>query len=205
MENFVEPTPPTNACKLQYISYPTLSSWRKGDSSVPNTILYTLLCRMPDVLDCLFNMTVEHNDIKPCNILISENNMKLIDFGLARFGERRWSLPGGTPPYVPPEVAAGRFIAGKRDIFAFGITMLRALGKITLPNYWIVARATNPASENLMAMCAWMKEVHDVVIALPQAQRWLGKLLQGRPQDRCSAADLVEMIAKSKGQCRLKH
>ncbi|KAL8296847.1 hypothetical protein RB597_006117 [Gaeumannomyces tritici] len=77
---------------------------------------------------------VLHNDIKPSNILFSEQRGAiLIDFGLATVDG---SLPstGGTPWYVPREYLTGGRRAAPADVWALGIVVAYLLGHVPLPD-----------------------------------------------------------------------
>ncbi len=65
---------------------------------------------------------VVHRDIKPGNIMIlSDNSVKVIDFGISRFGFKKGD-DLGTPGYAPPEQYKGE-ANPKSDIFALGATL----------------------------------------------------------------------------------
>ena len=76
-----------------------------------------------------------HRDIKPSNLLIGEQGVKIVDFGIAR------SLQGGTltqtgaiigtPTYMSPEQARGEKADEKTDIYSLGVVLYQLLtGKL---------------------------------------------------------------------------
>lgn len=88
------------------------------------------ICRqLIDAVYDLHNLNIAHMDIKPSNIMLSKNVVKLMDFGLSNMaiiGSRYM----GTLKYMAPEVAA----AGSKiydnfaaDIWSLGATMVQLL------------------------------------------------------------------------------
>ncbi len=82
---------------------------------------------------------IVHRDIKPENVMVRPDGLvKVLDFGLARVGERRQE-PGdsatqesshtqtgtviGTPRYMSPEQARGLKVDARTDIFSLGVVL----------------------------------------------------------------------------------
>ncbi|HEY4490614.1 MAG TPA: protein kinase, partial [Acidobacteriota bacterium] len=73
---------------------------------------------------------VIHMDVKPSNLMLSENNrLKIVDFGLSRrtHDEGDDDLIVGTPLYVAPEQITGEKIDHRSDIYSLGITFFEML------------------------------------------------------------------------------
>lgn len=81
-------------------------------------ILTYLHTRVPPVI---------FRDLKPSNIMLDiEGNIRLIDFGIARFYEpqkTKDTTPLGTPGYSPPEQYGRGQTSPKSDIYSFGATL----------------------------------------------------------------------------------
>jgi serine/threonine protein kinase len=69
--------------------------------------------------------SVIHGDIKPANILITnENRVKLTDFGMARLTSHQTDTAvRGTPAYWCPEQILGRAQDARSDLFALGVVL----------------------------------------------------------------------------------
>lgn len=68
---------------------------------------------------------VVHADLKPNNIMISPNTVKVIDFGLARIDGESTDRLQGTPEFMAPETIARKIVDVRTDIYNFGATMYR--------------------------------------------------------------------------------
>lgn len=84
-----------------------------------------------------------HRDLKPGNILLTDDGPRVIDFGISRALEGT-SLTGtgavlGSPGYLAPEQALGHRVGPPADIFAFGAVLAFASGAA------VFGRGTPPA------------------------------------------------------------
>ena len=115
---------------LEYIEGPTLADLMDAgldDSRIPN-----LLDQIAAGLDYAHGRGVIHRDIKPGNVLMTDDGRAVLaDFGLA------WLLEGahltlsggviGTPEYMSPEQAAGETIDYRSDVYALGVVLYEML------------------------------------------------------------------------------
>ncbi|PAY19057.1 hypothetical protein CKO51_13060 [Rhodopirellula sp. SM50] len=107
-----------------------------GEGKVSEDRIIKWLSAAADALDYAHRRGVLHLDLKPGNIVITENDeAKVIDFGLARSRDV-WSdvsneedRISGTPEYMPPEQAWGNSekITSRADVFALGAILYRVL------------------------------------------------------------------------------
>ena len=76
-----------------------------------------------------------HRDIKPQNILVSENRTyKLADFGIAKVSEKTESgTMAGTNGYIAPEVANRQKYGKEVDIYSLGMVLYWLMNDNTLP------------------------------------------------------------------------
>jgi serine/threonine-protein kinase len=101
-----------------------------------------------NALDYIHSQGVVHRDLKPENIMVdSEDNVKLIDFGIAaNAGSRRLTFAKlteamGTPDYISPEQVKGGRGDARCDIYALGVMLYEMLtGKVpfTGPNPFVI-------------------------------------------------------------------
>jgi serine/threonine protein kinase len=97
--------------------------------SVPVRKAANLAMQLCDALAFAHHHKILHRDIKPGNIMISEDDqVKVADFGLARpiTGEAEEN-PFGTPDYAAPEILGKGAVDQRADIFAAGVVLYEML------------------------------------------------------------------------------
>ncbi|KAI1747077.1 kinase-like domain-containing protein [Xylaria castorea] len=137
---------------------------------------------MHDIASALYHVHSQnkvHNDIKPGNILYSqERGAVLIDFGIS-FSQGHPKPAGGTPWYLPPEFMLNWKLRGPAsDIWALGVVMLWVLGHIPFPDgsckEWRVSHIhpKTPGSPShqdaLDSMSRWIKYIQQARLKLRQ-------------------------------------
>jgi len=164
-------------------------------------------------LDAAHRKGITHRDLKPGNILVTKQGVKLLDFGLAKLdasvgtgsmGQSVTHAPSesptglqtltgehtilGTVQYMSPEQAQGKPADARSDIFSFGLVLYEMLtGKRAFDG-------TNPAS--VIAAILERDAPSVAGVAPPALDRVLRRCLVKDPDDRWqSARDISHAIA----------
>jgi len=77
---------------------------------------------------------VVHRDLKPDNVMLSEERVVLTDFGIARVADgsadvMRTGMIVGTPAYMAPEQLENQAIDGRTDVYALGTMLFELLAR----------------------------------------------------------------------------
>jgi serine/threonine protein kinase len=119
-----------------------------------------LASRLCDILEYIHRHDVIHRDLKPGNILISEDgNPHIIDFGIAKSRGMELSSTMGTPEYMAPEQMHGGRVDARTDIYSLGIILreMVAGNKLSDQIEEIILHAIAPNSSDRYLSAAAMK------------------------------------------------
>jgi serine/threonine-protein kinase len=104
----------------------------RGPLPIGQAIAYTL--EILDALRFAHRHGIIHRDVKPHNILIGGERLKVTDFGIARAGASQMTEAGsimGTAQYLSPEQARGAPVTASSDLYSVGIVLYEMLtGKV---------------------------------------------------------------------------
>lgn len=142
---------------------------------------------------------IVHRDIKPQNIiLLSTGNIKVTDFGIARFSRSETKTLTeqaiGSVHYIAPEQAKGEFTDEKADIYSLGVVLYEMLsGDVPF-------EADSAVSVALMQLQADAKRLTDINSDIPLGLEQICiRAMQKNPLDRYQTAtemllDIEEII-----------
>src|SRR5262249_44459385 len=104
---------------------------RLEDGPLPVDEALRIATQVADGLAKAHAQGVVHRDIKPGNLMVTEDGVKILDFGLAKFADAlQLTIAGstlGTVAYMSPEQARGEEADARSDIWALGIVLYESL------------------------------------------------------------------------------
>ncbi len=185
---------------LEYVDGETLKDVirREGPLEIPQALAYAI--EIARALGAAHERQIVHRDVKPHNVLISEEGgAKITDFGIARtLTEEGLTVAGrvlGTTDYVSPEQALGHPVTGQSDLYSLGVVLYEMLtGEVPF-------RGDSPVA---VAMKHVREEIPDVQLRRPGVSaataavvdRAVAKDLSRRYPDAASmGSDLEEVLA----------
>jgi hypothetical protein len=112
---------------LEYVAGEALNRILSREKKLPLAKALQLTEEVADALDYAHAQGVVHRDIKPGNILVTEDgHAKIADFGIAKLNLAHFTVPGrllGTPAYMAPEQLSGEAADGRSDLFSLGVIL----------------------------------------------------------------------------------
>jgi eukaryotic-like serine/threonine-protein kinase len=78
-----------------------------------------------EALQYVHEQQIIHRDVKPQNLILGDNGVVLVDFGIARLleEEETGTVGIGTPRFMAPEVFAGGAVSPRSDVFGLAATL----------------------------------------------------------------------------------
>lgn len=117
---------------MEYVPSRTLSEKLDQDGRLDVDLAASIGAQVADGLAAAHAQGTIHRDVKPSNILLTEDNVaKIGDFGIARGRDdpqlTSTGMVTGTPSYFSPELARGGEPGPEADVWALGATLYAAV------------------------------------------------------------------------------
>lgn len=116
---------------MSYIDAPDLGRLVRREGPLDDAAAAAVGLQVLDVLEAAHAQGVVHRDVKPSNVLVSEDAVHLTDFGIAALADEtamtRTGTALGSPGYVAPEQAEGRAAAPEADLWGLGTLLYHAI------------------------------------------------------------------------------
>jgi len=118
-----------NYLVLEFVRGRSLRSWM-SQTPLPPPQVFAVMHGVLQALDYAHRHAIVHRDMKPENVLISDEGMvKVADFGIARLTDdtgvggtaTKTGTTVGTPQYMSPEQVASSKVDGRSDLYSAGI------------------------------------------------------------------------------------
>lgn len=182
----------------EFFHGPTLAEALQANGPLDEASTRRLMHGLAAALAEIHSYGVVHRDLKPSNVILTDDGVRLIDFGIARVTEEAGGEPAitqtgalvGAPAYMSPEQITHQPLSPASDLFSLGTTVITA------------GTGANPfdAHGNPEALYEVMNRVVNAepgLERLPEALRYLVEpCMRKDPAQRVSAAELVLRIGE---------
>ncbi|MEM7584543.1 MAG: protein kinase [Acidobacteriota bacterium] len=183
---------------MEILDGPGLDLVIANEAPLPIDRVKKMLQGIAGALSEAHRLKIIHRDLKPSNVILVDDRVKVLDFGIARMGDGSESVhltrTGeviGSPMYMAPEQIQGQSLTGSCDLYALGVIA-----------YTLLAGREPFIADTTTAVV--LKHLHDTPPDVRDARpdlpdEWvdlLAKLLAKKPADRYSDAEqLVDTLA----------
>ncbi|MFD8971339.1 protein kinase [Streptomyces sp. NPDC059593] len=128
---------PTPWLASVFVAGPSLGAAVAEVGTLSEDLVRRLAAGLASALAEVHRVGLIHRDLKPDNVLLSEDGVRVIDFGIARAAEvgadhegdlglTRTGLVIGSPPFMSPEQAEGKRLTAASDVFSLGSVLVMA-------------------------------------------------------------------------------
>jgi serine/threonine-protein kinase len=191
---------------MEYVTGVSLGERLKKKGPLPATEMIEFAAQAAFGLAHAHEQGIVHRDIKPTNILLTDDRrIKILDLGLGVLMEADSAatfatadgIAVGTVDYMSPEQACGREVDGRSDLYGLGCSMYHLMtGKLPFPGSTPIERLGKRISGRHTPITEHLPDIPSSFVKV------LDKLLAHKPHERYATA--AEAAAALQGLLRQK-
>ncbi|MFJ1753504.1 serine/threonine-protein kinase [Kitasatospora sp. NPDC088134] len=126
-----DPDAPAPWLASLFLPGPTLGEALEAVGALPEETTRRLAAGLARALADVHRAGLVHRDLKPSNVLLTEDGVRVIDFGIARADDHATRITHtgafiGSPSFIAPEQIVGGAAGPAADVFALGATLVLA-------------------------------------------------------------------------------
>ncbi len=177
---------------MEYVEGISLKDLIKSEGMLPVDLSLKIAIQISSALQHAHNNLIVHRDIKPHNIMITNDyRVKVMDFGIARAisaaSITRTGVVLGSVHYFSPEQATGKEVTKASDIYSLGIVLYEMLsGKVPFDADTPVGIAYQHAQAEIPPLVEKRPDLPKSVIDI------VNKALAKDPRERFNSASSME-------------
>lgn len=173
---------------MEYLAGGDLRKFLDTNGSLSEPVARKFLCQLAVGLKYLHERGIIHRDLKPHNLLLTDRNssaeLKIADFGFARFATDMMESFLGSPLYMAPEMIRRERYSTKTDLWSVGVIFYEMLtGKTPYHD----AKSHHELAEMVMK-----QSIQFPPRLSPLCRELLSGLLQKKPKERISWESFFE-------------
>ncbi|MCX4693585.1 serine/threonine-protein kinase [Streptomyces sp. NBC_01408] len=179
-----------------FVAGPSLGAAVASGGALPEAAVRRLAAGLATALAEIHGAGLVHRDLKPDNVLLAEDGVRVIDFGIARVAEpgeitelTRAGAVIGSPAYMSPEQAQGGELTPASDVFSLGSGL------------FLAATGRSPFAAGTVAVTLY-NIVHtepDLGGLPPGLRRLVSRCLAKDPAARPTPAELLGLAGAADG------
>lgn len=184
-----DPDAPTPWLASLFLPGPSLSEALDADGALPEEAVRLLAAGLAQALDDIHRAELVHRDLKPSNVLLTQDGVRVVDFGIARAADHETKLTHtgaliGSPAFMSPEQVRGERPGPASDMFSLGVTLVTAS----------TGRSPFAGDSPLALMHAVAHDAPDLGSVPPGLRRIVEPCLAKDPAARPTPGQLLELI-----------
>ena len=191
---------------MEFVEGITLADVLKKEGRIPYQKAVEIAVSICDVLSEAHKLGIIHRDLKPANIMLNEQGVFVLDFGIAKLLNKdnaesmQLSITGngllvGTPFYMSPEQCLGTPVEARSDLYSLGALLYEMLaGRPPFNDEVLSAVIIKHAMVEAPRIEEFAPEIPPALADV--VNRLLAKKPEDRPENAAAAKALLESSVK---------